>query len=340
MKPFLVDVPVKVEIWIRPDAQKRQFEVLKQARPSIMFLISDGGRNEKEWEAIRANRKMIDEGIDWDCIVYRMYKEENNGLYTMGKEKAGLIWNHVDRCVFLEDDYVPSVSYFRFCAEMLEKYKDDRRVMAICGMNHEGVSENVPADYFFSHAGSIWGMATWKRVVEKRGWYQEHPISDPYYLSLLKYATSRHKNFFKKVQQSAFQENYEGHIKGGEFWYAYEMFTQYGLMIVPKYNLISNVGCTADAAHSDELKMLPRGIRRAFNIKTYELNFPLRHPDYVMKDVDYQKRVDRIMGNIWYIRIYREIECAFLTLRYKGISGVIKRTKKVIGRRTNIICEK
>lgn len=56
MKPYLVDVPVKVNIWTRPECQRKQFEVIKQARPSILFVTSDGGRNEREWQLIYQNR--------------------------------------------------------------------------------------------------------------------------------------------------------------------------------------------------------------------------------------------------------------------------------------------
>ncbi len=87
-KPYLVDVPVRVNVWIRPEAQRRQFEVLKEARPSVLFLISDGGRNEKEWEAIRQNRALFENEIDWDCKVYKIFEETNNGLYTMSRKGA------------------------------------------------------------------------------------------------------------------------------------------------------------------------------------------------------------------------------------------------------------
>ena len=70
MKPYLVDVPVKINIWIREECQKRQWEIIKKARPSILFIQSDGGRNESEWKAINNNRKLIDNGIDWECTVY------------------------------------------------------------------------------------------------------------------------------------------------------------------------------------------------------------------------------------------------------------------------------
>ena len=132
LKPYLVDVPVRVNIWIRPECQRKQFEVLKQARPSIIFLQSDGGRNEKEWEAIRKNRKIFEEEVDWDCTIHKLYEEENQGLYTMGKKVSKYIWEHVDRCIFLEDDFIPAVSFFQYCAELLEKYKDDTRISCIC----------------------------------------------------------------------------------------------------------------------------------------------------------------------------------------------------------------
>ena len=340
MKPYLVDVPVKVDIWIRPEAQRRQFEVIKQARPSILFLISDGGRNEKEWEAIYQNRKMFDEEIDWECTVYRLYKDENNGMYAMMQEKEKLIWEHVDRCMFLEDDYVPSVSFFRYCAELLEKYKDDERIMSICGMNHEGVSENVPDDYFFSQACSVWGMATWKRTIDQRNWYRNHRILDDYTKSLLKDATKNCRVFWKQFLGYQRNEVLHGHPQGGEYWCGFDLFSQNRLVIVPKYNMINNIGCTTDAAHAHSIELLPRGIRRVFNMRTYELEFPLKHPNYVMPDMRYKKRVDHIMGWVWYIKIFRAFESAFLALRYTGLSGFIKRTKKFFKRITGKTKEK
>ena len=114
LKPYLVDVPVRLNICIRPESQRKQFEILKEARPSIMFLISDGGRNEREWDAIKQDRALFDNEIDWDCTVYKLYEDENRGLYTMSRKGSELIWSHVDRCIFLEDDHLVSVSYFKF----------------------------------------------------------------------------------------------------------------------------------------------------------------------------------------------------------------------------------
>lgn len=328
LKPYLVDVPVRVNIWIREGCQRKQFEVLKEARPSIMFLISDGGRNEKEWEAIKNNRAIFDNEIDWDCTVYKIYEDQNNGLYTMSKKGTELIWSTVDRCIFLEDDYIPSVCYFKYCQELLEKYKDDTRITAIAGMNHLGVSENVSADYFFSKIGSIWGLATWKRSHQSRVNAMEYR-NDEYSKKLILESAKNDKYMQKRIIGYSKGDVYERHVAGGEFYHSLNVYGQHQLFIVPKYNMISNIGCTANGAHADEYNLLPRAIRKIFNMKTYELDFPLKHPNYIVPDEDYFRAEKKILAINHPVRMFfRKIERVLLVLKHKGLKGIFKVTKK------------
>ncbi len=335
MKPYLVDVPVKLNIWIRPECQRKQFEVIKQARPSILFLVSDGGRNEKEWEAIYQNRRLYDEEIDWECTVYKLYEDKNNGMYTVGKKSRELVWSNVDRCIFLEDDVIPSVSFFRYCAELLEKYKDDYRVHIINGMNHLGVYEDVNTDYFFSRVGSIWGFATWKRVFE--GFDDFSYYKDEYVLKRL--MNNSGKDTVLKECMTAYPQNIleGGHSPGGEFWFTFDVFAQNQLNIVPKKNMISNIGCTEDAAHAAELKKMSKGAQQIFNMRTHELEFPLKHARYVIPDFSYEKRQKRIMG--WHhplVQVYRKCECFVRALYYDDFKANLKKVKRRIIREKKI----
>lgn len=325
MKPFLVDVPVKVTIWIRPECQRRQFEVLKEARPSILFIQSDGGRNDEEWAAIYENRKLFDEGIDWDCTVYKVYEDHNNGLYAMIKKMREVIWKHVDRCISLEDDILPSVSFFKYCAELLEYYKDDLRIDCICGMNHLGISENVNSDYFFSRQGSIWGTATWKRSVEMRD--DEFSFkNDPYIVDLLKQRTKRNPTFKRKMLGYTTNSTYDGHVAGSEFFHSFAMYAHNQLQIIPKVNLVSNIGCTGDSAHADSIQNLPKGVRRMFNMETYEMEFPLKHAKFVIPDVEYEKKRNRILGyNTPLVSFYRKIERALRKIFNGDMKYVLKK---------------
>lgn len=327
-KPFLVDVPVKVNIWIRPEFQRRQFEVLQAARPSILFLQSDGGRNEKEWRAIEENRKIFDNEIDWECTTYKIYEDYNLGLFAMGAKVVTYIWEHVDRCIFLEDDHIPAVSYFRYCAELLERYKDDLRIDCICGMNTLEKYDECTTDYFFSRQGSISGFATWRRTNEMRDEDFAYE-KDPYTIKLLRQRARHNPTFIKRVEAYSKGKYYEGHVASEEFYHEFAMYGYNQLQIIPKINLLSNIGASAESAHADEISQLPRGIRRIFNMPTYEMDFPMKHPKCVMPDVEYEKKRNQVMAyNMPVKSAFRTIERGWLKLLSGDFEYIIRKIKK------------
>ena len=329
-KEYLVDVPVAVQIWIRPENQRKQFEILREARPSTLLIISDGGRNEEENRLIQISRTMFETEIDWECNVSSFYSDVNLGTYGCIKAMHEFVWSHVDRCIFLEDDILPSVSFFRYCAELLEKYKDDRRIYAICGMNHEGISEPAEHDYFFSRYGSIWGHAFWKRTYEQ---YYDYAFKDePYTMSLIeKAAHDLMPGHDKQIENVAKYGRYDGHEPGGEFFMNFMIYGQHQLLIIPKKNMITNIGADANAAHAAALDNLPKGIRRVFNMKRYELEFPLNHPKYVFPDTRYEAVRNRIMAyGHPLVRLYRNGETVFLNLKNGNGDYVKDRLAKMI----------
>ena len=321
MKEALVDIPVKINVWIRSECQKKQFDVIREARPSILFVQSDGGRNETEWDAIRRNRQMIDEGIDWECTVYRLYESENNGLYKMSQKIRSLIWNTVDRCIFLEDDDIPSVSFFRFCKEMLDKYENDYRIQGICGFNPLGVWNNASADYFFSGETNSWGTAFWKRTCPLIYDYDMSFSEDDYVLNLMKEHLGKYT--FERARECGEKGEIDGHVPGSEFFFGIARATQNALFIMPKHNMISNYGCGDDAVHSSAYKVLSKEEQTLFYSKTYEIDEVINHPKYVIRDITFEKEARRIIAvGHPLIRMKRRVIKIFKTLRYQGVSGL------------------
>ena len=334
MNDYLVDVAVEINIWIRPNLQREQFEVIKKARPSVLFLISDGGRNEQEWEAIKIGRNIYDNEINWNCHVYRMYEERNQGLYAMGAKAKKLVWSKVDACIFLEDDIIPAVSYFKFCADMFEKYRDDTRIFGICGFNIEEINKNCSDDYFFSRYGSVWGAAFWKR-----SYLQCSTVftKSQYTQDLLKDQMKEHPTHWKQITEIIKTGEYDGHVPAMEFYMNLAVYGYHQLFIVPKYNLVSNKGCDPSSAHSDSIIKLPRAIRKAFNSKTYELTFPLKEPVYVIPDIKYEKQRNRILAiDHPLIDLSRKVERGLLLIKngdgktlWTKIGKYIDKTKQI-----------
>ena len=334
MKPYLVDVPVAIQAFVRPEQLAKQWAVIKEARPSILFIRSDGPRENvpTDAELIKQSRA-ITEDIDWECTVYRLYEEKNIGMYAMMKKCPLFIWDKVDRCIFLEDDQVPSVSYFRFCAELLEKYKDDLRIEKITGVNLSESWEDTPDDYFFARVPSSSGAAMWRRSYMERD-LQLTYAQNPYAMAHIK----RNVPWYLKKQFLSFAKSgtYANHVPGGEFFTRHAEYLNNKLIIVPKYNLISNNGVGAGSTHTGKsIHSLPKQIHKFYGMKTYEYTFPLKHPAFVFPDTKFEKQREKQSGvaSRWQY-FWRNVERLSRLLvfgeRQKLFNGIKKRLKKQI----------
>ena len=301
-----LQTPVLMIFFNRPKQFFKVFEQVKKAKPYKLFLYQDGPRAGKQDETgIRECREVL-RLIDWNCEVYTWFREENCGCdpseYLAQKWAFGL----VDKCIVLEDDDVPSQSFFYFCQELLNKYEYDDRINMISGANTLEQYHNAEADYFFSTICSIWGWASWSRVVNE--WDSEYAFLTN------QHAVDNMIALRKSTQTAQLLKSARNHKAAGKAYYetilAAQMFLSHRINIVPSKNLISNIGIAATSTHStDSVEKLPHGIRRVFNMKTYELDFPLRHPKYIMEDIEYQKRVKRVLG--WdhpFVRFWRRID--------------------------------
>ncbi len=322
MKESKIDIAVLMIFFARPANFEKVFKVVKEARPSKLYLYQDGtrkGRADDLSGIIKCRAIAFD--IDWNCEIHTYFQSENMGCDPSEYIAQKWMFQSEDYGIVLEDDDVPSLSFFPFCKELLIKYKDDERINMICGMNNTGVCEYTPYDYLFTTSGSICGWASWKRVVDT--WDGEYSIlKDPYNLLQLKSyvdtftdGSSLIKNL--KLHRNSGVPHYES-VLGSS------MHLNHRLNIVPSKNMISNIGISADATHSvADIRMIPGGIRRIFYMETYELEFPIKHPAYVLEDYEFLNRIDRIMGRGHpLIRLYRKFLSIILRLKYKDYKGL------------------
>ena len=164
--PAKIDIAVLLLFFNRPDSFEKVFAQVRKVRPSRLFLYQDGPRGEQDLEGIMACRR-IAQDIDWECDVRRQYQERNYGCDPSGYLSHRWAFSMADKCIVLEDDVVPAQSFFPFCKEMLDRYEHDQRVWMVAGFNTDEQSTDITEDYFFTSAFSIWGWASWRRVIEQ-----------------------------------------------------------------------------------------------------------------------------------------------------------------------------
>ena len=155
MKPWKLDVAVLLIFFVRDDTFAKVFESVRKARPKKLLLWQDGPRANKpsDIEGIMRCRK-IAENIDWDCEVHKVYNDKNYGCDPSTFYADKWAFSIVEKCIILEDDQMPSQSFFIYCKELLDKYENDNRISHICGYNTLKDAKWCTDDYLFSYAGS------------------------------------------------------------------------------------------------------------------------------------------------------------------------------------------
>jgi hypothetical protein len=165
MSNYQLRTPVAFIIFNCPETTDRVFEQIAKAKPSKLLVIADGPRENSPGEAERcaAVRSIID-NVDWDCEVLTNYSDVNLGCKRRIASGLDWVFDTVEEAIILEDDCLPDPTFFRFCDELLEKYRDDERITMISGDNFQFDRKKTDSSYYFSRDPHIWRWASWRHV--------------------------------------------------------------------------------------------------------------------------------------------------------------------------------
>ena len=306
MNKWINDVAVVCIFFARPDQFRQSFECVRKAKPRVLLLWQDGPREGRkdDMEKIMECRE-IAENIDWDCEVHRNYHDKNMGCDPSTHLSHKWAFSIVDKCIILEDDVIPAPSFFPFCVELLNRYENDTRVDRICGQTLYGGVPNKRYSYFFGRNGASTGWATWKRVADT--WDSDYTFLDnAYYLDLAEHRFG-HKRYKTSIE-TAIRHKEEG-IPYWETIVGFRTTLNSGLVIYPSYNMIGNVGASENATHApDNIRELPRYAQETFVASVNDIEFPLKHPPYVIEDYHYFETLMKMKHPNVFVRLYRKAE--------------------------------
>jgi hypothetical protein len=279
--------PVVLIIFNRPAQTEKVFDVIRQAKPPKLLVIADGSRAERPGEAEKctAARAVIDR-VDWDCEVFKNYSDVNLGCDPRISSGLNWVFETVEEAIILEDDCVPHSTFFRYCEELLERYRHDARVMNISGQNVLFGRHRTEYSYYFSRYTLCWGWASWRRAwqyfdVDVKLWPEirdqnliKNVLVDPYAV---------------KVWERTVQLLYDGYLTGWDFKWMFACWLQNGFCIIPNGNLVTNIGHGSEATHTNDEKS-PYN-----NMLVEAMSFPLKHPPFVTRNLEADKFTQRTL---------------------------------------------
>jgi len=273
----MITPPVVLLVFNRPAPTARVLARIREARPSMLFVVADGPRPDRadDQENCRAVRALVEQGIDWPCTLVRDYAATNLGCGRRIASGLTRVFEQVEEAIILEDDCLPDPSFFPYCAELLERYRHEPRVGLISGSHHQ--MRNVPAadDYYFCRYGNIWGWATWRRAWQVYDYQMSAWPAWKKSGELEKLFPDRAvRAYWRKV----WDETAAGRHDTWDYQWTFEYMRRGMWGILPRVALIQNIGFGADATHTAG--------EGADYPETKPLDFPLRHPVRIEPDLD------------------------------------------------------
>lgn len=246
------EVPILIIGFNRPNLIIDLFNSLANVAPKRIYFAVDGPRfdNKMDRELVMKTQDALS-AIKWKCEIHTLFRENNLGLKRAVIEAIDWIFQNESEAIILEDDCLPIEEFFHFCAEALEKFRFESKVMQISGNCFVPISDLNCHRFYFSTLNDIWGWATWKRSWE----LFEREI--PNYNS--RELKKKLKKYFPNREISKWFTRYvtEASAIDSQVWstqWTLTLINNHGYSLVPQTNLVRNVGFGEDATHrTDEV---------------------------------------------------------------------------------------
>jgi hypothetical protein len=248
-----LETPILFLIFNRPETTQIVFEEIRKQKPKYLFVAADGPRKAviEDDAKCKLTRDIVLNGIDWDCELKTLFRTENLGCGLAPVQAINWFFENVEQGIILEDDCLPHPSFFQFCSELLDKYKNNENVFGVSGNNFQNGIQRGKDSYYFSHYSHIWGWASWRRAWK----HYEFKIS--------KLESFKKSNLIRKIDNRIVFRDYwmpkfdavvmKDYFHIWDYQWLFAVWNNKGAIIIPNVNLVSNIGFGVDATHTNEV---------------------------------------------------------------------------------------
>lgn len=274
-------VPILFLVFNRPDKTRAAFEIIRAVQPKYLYVAADGPRPDKLGELENCQQvRDIATNINWDCTVKTLFRNENLGCGKAVSDAITWFFENVEEGIILEDDCLPSHSFFSFCEILLAHYRDNDKIVSISGCNF-GYSNETNYSYFFAPVMNMWGWATWKREAlqidyQLKKWSNMSDRRKSWLLlkAIYKYDKKELDTGWIKYWKNVFNKTSQKEIDTWDYQWIFHQFLKHKLSIFPTVNLVKNIGFDESATHTNIDGSL-------LSISAKEVSFPLKFDDKI-----------------------------------------------------------
>lgn len=245
-------VPVLLITFNRPEHTRQVLKSIVVAEPRDLYVFQDGARKgfENDISKCVEVRKVVEDWIiETNIRLHTYYSDSNLGCGPGPAAALNWFFEQNDMGIVLEDDAVPHPDFFRYCEELLLRYKDDPGVRAIGSMKIAQEKKYGDGSYYFSMMNrNLCAWATWRRAWQSFDIGLENVSRRYLSHALRKYGCGALERNYWCDRLDEVHEN----LCGGKSWdmqFFMSIWLNHGKGIIPNVNLSSNIGTVGEATH-------------------------------------------------------------------------------------------
>lgn len=255
MAPSAFDTPILFLVFNRPDTTRRVFEEIRKRKPRRLYVAADGPRPTvpDDHEDCRETREVVS-STDWECEVKTLFRDSNLGCRNAVQGALDWFFSHEEEGIVLEDDTLPDEGFFDYCATMLNRFRDDPRILSVngCNLGYRAQDRSAALTVYFN----MWGWATWRRSNELVGRTWEAYRSggdlalDRGVVRRLRLKTIWDDRNWIAYWQRVFSSTARGEFNTWDYQWLYAALKTESFCIRPGTNHVVNIGFGAQATHT------------------------------------------------------------------------------------------
>lgn len=264
--------PILFITFNRPDHTRRVLESIMAAQPQDLYVFQDGARDGNENDANKCAevRQVVEDMTNGSSVrLHTNFSDRNLGCGAGPMTGIDWFFNQVEMGIVMEDDCLPHPDFFGYCEELLERYKNDEKVLFINSTLYDD-RWHCGASYDFSRYMVTGAWAGWKRTWQDFDLDLKTLDAKAFRKHVLQLTRNRGEanwwySIVLEIQQDTKKKSY------WDYQMQIHLFRGNAMTIHPRVNLVSNIGFDGEGTHtlsnSDN-----RGDRAVYPI------LPLTHP--------------------------------------------------------------
>lgn len=284
--------PVLIITYNRASLLNQVLTAVLEYNPPSLYIFCDGPKSSlQDINFVNEVRESI---VKFSSSFHGNFQvflcESNLGCKDSVESAIDWVFRSEKFAVILEDDCLPSQSFFRFIDKARDSYELESRVIMISGRNPFAIS--LENRVYFTNGG-IWGWATWADRWNDRNSQR---------LSVSKILENRFARSFMSANPWRFRRIYsgstriwDGQLDSWDYTWALSRVLTGGVVAIPPFNLVRNIGFLTRPTHAHHL------IPKVDSVKPQEIDTDkINYIPFTKIDSRLLKLEDRMLaGSVW-----------------------------------------